>query len=59
MPVPPKPKVTLRLATAEEARKMMFEQWIDECSQIQEAFIEGLLATLADSREGNSTWQGE
>jgi hypothetical protein len=51
-----KPKPTLSVTdmvlSVEQQRKAMWDEWIDECTAIQEAFIEGLLTLMDDARAG-------
>ena len=50
-----KPKPTLSITsltlTVEEARKLMFNDWIEECELIHGAFVEGLVALVPSLRE--------
>ena len=52
-----KPKPTLSITsltlTVEEARKLMFNDWIEECELIHGAFVEGLVALVPSLREAS------
>jgi hypothetical protein len=55
-PQPANPKLTDMLAGQNERNKAFLDKWIpdviDECTAIQEAFIEGLLTLMDDARAG-------
>jgi hypothetical protein len=51
-PQPANPKLTDMALSIEQQRKAMWDEWIDECAAIQEAFIEGLLTLMDDARAG-------